>query len=188
MTTNPKTRKTPAAVAIDPIFAAIAEHKAREKEWFHLYRKLDNAEDKAKKTHGIRPWSLIAWRNYSAIGGPEIDQRREWFLKEPGADPKQIEKEYQDAKAREIAAERAGVEWDKRAGITLVREQYERGKLAEERAAMKMARTKPTTPAGAGALVAYILRDIKDHLPTNWSGAALKTVAFSLAQMNREAA
>jgi hypothetical protein len=47
-------------------------------------------------------------RNYSAIGGQEIDDRRKEFLNQPGADRKQVEKEFRDAKAREAAAEQAG--------------------------------------------------------------------------------
>jgi hypothetical protein len=164
MTTRPKTRKAPSR-AIDPVFAAIAEHKARAKEWGRLSSKLDNAQLQAAKTHGHRPWELIAWRNYPATGGRELDDRREEFLRQPGADRKQVEKEYRDAKAREVAAERAAVEWDHRVGIAPLREQYERANAAERRAAMRMARTKPMTPAGAAALVAYIRRDIMVDAP-----------------------
>jgi hypothetical protein len=184
MTTEPKTRKAAGKIAAtDPIFAAIAEHKAREREWMRLGCKLGDAEDEASTKYGDRPSSLIAWRNYSAMGGPRIDDRRELFLSQPGADRKQIEKEYRDAKEREAAAVRAGAEWDQRNGLTPLREQAEHAKSAENKAAMRLARTKPTTPAGAGALVAYTLRDIKDHLPTIWSKAALKTVSASLARM-----
>jgi len=52
----------------DPIFALIDAHKARTKEWLRIYDKLDEAEFEARKTHGRRPWELIAWRNHSAIG------------------------------------------------------------------------------------------------------------------------
>jgi hypothetical protein len=109
MTTKPKPRKEPSA-ASDPIFAAIGGHKARTKEWTRLLRKLDEAEVEAEKTHGQRPWPWIAWRNYEAIGESEIDNAHEEFVKQPGADRKQVGKEYRDAKARLAAAERAGVE------------------------------------------------------------------------------
>jgi hypothetical protein len=167
MTPKPKPYKAPApnGAAIDPAFAAIAEHKARAKEWGRLSSKLDNAQLQATKTHGHRPWELIAWRNYPATGSRELDDRREEFLRQPGADRKQVEKEYRDAKAREGAAERAGVEWEHRVGIAPLREQYERANVAERRAAMRMARTKPTTPAGAAALVDYIRRDIMVDAP-----------------------
>ena len=67
------------------------------------------------------------------------------------ANRQQIEKEYLDAKERLAAAECAGAEWDQRAGIASLREQVESADSAERRAAMRLARTKPTTPAGGGA-------------------------------------
>jgi hypothetical protein len=185
MVTKPKTRKAPAKrAAVDPIFTAIAEHKAISKElWGRLYWALDEAEDEAHKTHGMRP-SCIWWRNCD-VYFERLDSRREEFLREPGVDPKQIEQEYQDAKARLATAER---EWDQCTGVKPLREQYERAQLAEDRAKRHLARTKPTTPAGAGALVAYIQRDLEDVALEGWHSAALKTVAASLARMNREAA
>lgn len=51
MTTKPKTRKTPAP-AIDPVFAAIAEHKASIKESNRLERSYRIARGKAEKKHG----------------------------------------------------------------------------------------------------------------------------------------
>jgi hypothetical protein len=137
----------------DPIFAAIQKHRKLIKEGNRLQDAVEEAENKAKKKHGHRPSSLIAWRNYSAIGGREIDDRRKEFLRLPGIDPKKIEKEYRDAKARERAAERAGRAWDKRAGIASLRQQYERTIRAERAAGMSMAKTKPRTPAGVAALV-----------------------------------
>jgi hypothetical protein len=180
---KPETRKAPANGAeLDPIFALIDAHKARAKEWSRLYSKLDEAQCQAQETHGPRPWDLIAWRNYQAIGGRELDDRREEFLRQPGADRKQVEKEYRDAKAREAAAERAGVEWDHRVGISPLREQYERANAAERRAAMRMARTKPTTPAGAAAMIAYTRRDIMEG-KVDWQMVALKTAAAALARI-----
>jgi hypothetical protein len=99
-------------------------------------------------------------RSYSAIGGSEIDRAREKFLSQPGADREQIEKEYLDAKARLAAAERACVDWNYRAGVAPLREQYERANDAWREAVMRMARTKPVTPAGAAALIDYARRDI----------------------------
>ena len=188
MTTKPKTRKAPAKiVVIDPIFAAIDAYKARTKEMSCLYDKLEEAEFEAAKTYGRRLWPLIGWRNYSEIGGREIDDRRKEFLSQPGADPKQVEKEFRNAKAREAAAEQAGVEWDQRAGIAPLREQYERARLAEHRGGMRMARTKPTTMAGAAAMITYTRRDIMKG-EVDWQMVALKTVAVALAQMNVQAA
>jgi hypothetical protein len=94
--------------ALDPIFGAIEEYRKLFKACGKLYDALDQAETKAQKKYGDRPWSLVAWRNYSAIGGSEIEDRRKEFLRLPAIDPKKIEKEYLEAKARERAGERAG--------------------------------------------------------------------------------
>jgi hypothetical protein len=153
---KPKTRKA-TAKPVDPIFAAIAEHKAISQElWGRLYYALNEAEDEACKTHGRR--TSYIWRRNC------------------------------DVHFELASAERAGNEWDQRTGIAPLRAQYERGKLAEDRAKRHLARTNPTTPAGAGALVAYILRDLEDVELEGWHSAALKTAAASLARMNREAA
>jgi hypothetical protein len=192
MPTKPKTRKTPAVKQrksnivppADPIFGLIDAQKALQKKWHRLGSKLGNAQHQASETHGIRPSPLIAWRDYSAIGGSEIDDRREEFLSQPGADREQVEKEYQHAKERLAAAERAGVEWDHRAGLASLREQVESADSAERKAAMRLARTKPTTPAGAGALIAYVLQRERMYGGfEGWEIRALKTVAGVLAKM-----
>jgi hypothetical protein len=193
--TKPKTRKAPVASARkpaaigDPIFALIAEHKALTKKMYRLSNKLDEAQAEAPEIHGKRPFELIAWRSYSAIGGSEIDRAREEFLSQSGADREQIEKEYLDAKARLAAAKTACVDWDYRAGVVPLREQYERANDAWREAAMRMARTKPVTPAGAAALVDYARRDIDiGESVIGWPKVALKTVVRALTSMNAEAA
>jgi hypothetical protein len=50
MTTKPKTRK--ASAAIDPVFAAIAEHKALMRESRRLEKSCAIERDKAEKEHG----------------------------------------------------------------------------------------------------------------------------------------
>ena len=77
--------KTTKASQADPIFAAIEKHRKMFKAWNALYDALERAETKARKKYGRRPWSLVAWRNYSAIGGSEIEDRREEFLKLPAS-------------------------------------------------------------------------------------------------------
>jgi hypothetical protein len=51
MTTKPKTSKVPAP-AIDPVFAAISEHKALIKESTRLEKSYGMARDEAEKKHG----------------------------------------------------------------------------------------------------------------------------------------
>jgi hypothetical protein len=147
-----KTSRKPLQI-VDPIFDAIAEHKAREKEFYRLRNELEEATSQAEKEHGEPP------------------PYRGALLRQPGADSEQIEKEYRDANER-LA------EWEHRAGIAPLREQLEHNDRVEQRAAMRMARTKPTTPAGAAALVEYTRRDIISNGGlADWHMPALKTAA-----------
>jgi hypothetical protein len=166
----------------DPIFAAIQYHRKSFAAWIKDYETLDNAEGEAKAKHGTKPFELITWRGYY-IGGSEIDERREVLLGEPGVDRKQIEREYLDAKAKERAQIKAGIEWDNVTGIAPLREQSDRASDAAHTAAMTMARTKPRTPAGAGALVAYVLKDMEIG-DTEWQAIALATTVAALQSMS----
>ena len=179
-------RALPAAEAVetDPIYAAIEQHRKFVAESDRLYDELQKAENAAKKKHGRRPSSLIAWRSYSEIGASEIDDRREEFLRKPGADRKQVEREYRDAKDRARAAVRAGLEWDKRTGVAPLRQLYERTRRAETAVGRRMAKTKPTTLAGAAALVDYVRHDIEIGEGPEWHKIALATTAAALSSMS----
>ena len=176
--------KTTKASQADPIFAAIEKHRKLFKAWDALYDALERAETKAKKKYGRRPWSLVAWRNYSAIGGSEIEDRREEFLKLPGIDPKKIEKEYLAAKARERAGERAERAWDKRAGLAAQRLELDRVMSAARHAAIRMAQIRPHTPAGAAALLTYAKADMEGD-GIDWHEIALNTAINTLASWGK---
>ena len=98
--------------------------------------------------------------------------------------------EGRQAKEKFAAAKRAGVEWDQRAGLAVLREQEERANAVVHRAAMRMVRTKPTTLAGAAALLTYLVqRDRKyDGSFEDWEFRALKTAAAALTRIGAEAA
>ena len=81
------------------------------------------------------------------------------------------------------AEERAAQEWDKRAGFTAIRRDAEVAMSAEQRAAIQMARTKPRTPAGAGALLAYTRAKLNEVGEMFWHKTAFDTVAKALATM-----
>jgi hypothetical protein len=81
------------------------------------------------------------------------------------------------------ADERAAQEWDKRAGFTAIRRDVEVATSAEQRAAMQMARTKPRTPAGAGALLAYTKAKLFEVGEMFWHKTAFDTIAKALATM-----
>ena len=171
-------------VAADPISAAIEKHRKLSKMWNTLYDVLERAEMEAKKKYGRRPWSLVAWRNYSAIGGSEIEDRREEFLKMPGIDPKKIEKEYLAAKARERAGQRAERAWDKRAGLAAKRLELDRAMSAARRGAIRMAQIRPHTPAGAAALLACVKADMEAS-DVGWHEIALNTAINTLASWGK---
>jgi hypothetical protein len=167
----------------DPILAMIAVHKKLQAEWQEIFDQLDEAEFDAEKEHGRRPAGLIHWRNYT-IGASEIDLRREALLEAGEIDPATIEQEYLDAKARYQARIAAGTAWDERTGLAALRKNLDRGVAAERRYAIRLARTKPTTPAGAAALIHYILGDELITDEGYWHVPALKTVAAALNSMS----
>ncbi len=187
MTTKKISRRAVAAASAiesDPIYAAIKQHRKLVAESDRRYDELQKAEHAAEKKHGRRPSALIDWRGYSEIGASEIDDRREEFLRQPGADRKQVEREYRYAKYCARAAVRAGLEWDKRTGVAPLRQRYERTRRAETAAGRRMAKTKPTTPAGAAALVNYVRHDIEIGEGPGWHKIALATTAAALNRMS----
>jgi hypothetical protein len=193
MLTKSKTREAPAKpvparngakeVPPDPVFALIETHKTLIKKNCRLFEELHEAECRAAKTYGERPWPLIAWRDKEAISDSEIDVYRNLLLCPPDADRAQIEKKYVEAKTRAACAKAAEVEWYRHAGIGQLYEQYDRSGDAESEMDMRLARTKPTTPAGAAALLAHVLHEIgDDDPPTEWQMTSLKTIAAALAR------
>jgi hypothetical protein len=148
-------RQEPARTPKDPVFAAIAEHKRAAAACTRAYVRLDNAEAPARRKHGMRPFPLIAWRNYGAISGYKIEKARDEFLRLPGISRRAIWREYRDAKARERRQIRAVQKWENGAGLARLRREYEIANGAETLASRKLAKTKPTTLAGAAAILEY---------------------------------
>jgi hypothetical protein len=148
MATKPKTSKVPAP-AIDPVFAAISEHKALTKESNRLEKNCDTARDKAEKRYG------------------------EWI-----------------EHIRRCRSENRSDDWPGEATVSPFYDRWNRACRAESKAAMRMARTKPATLAGAAAMIAHIQRGVaaaSDNVE-DWTPTALKTVTSALTRMGREAA
>ena len=181
------TSTMPSSTETDPIYEAIADLRRKEKQSNKLYGALDLALADARERHGsMPPFPLIAWRRYSAIGGSEIDRARGEFLMIPGVDKKQIEDEYLDAKARELALKHAAKEWDQRAGIARQREENERGRQGLWRARMRLAKTMPLTVAGAATFLAYVRADMAIG-EEEWHGVAIGTIVRSLKALGTQA-
>jgi hypothetical protein len=178
---------TPAAgIGADPIFAVIATHKTLRADWQRLYDQLDEAEWTAAKEHGNRPIELILWRDHH-IGASEIDTRRESLLEAGEIDPATIELEYLDANARYQARVAAGLEWDKNTGLETLSKNVDQAFTAAHRCSKHLARTIPTTPAGAAALIQYILDTDLEPDENFWHMAALRSVVAALNAMGAEA-
>jgi hypothetical protein len=167
----------------DPIFAMIDTHKKLMADELELCDRLDMAESSAAKEHGRRPLELIHWRGYD-IGESEIDTRRTRLLENGEIDPATIEQEYLDAKARYQAQIAAGLAWDTRAGLTTLREDTGRRIAVEGRYAKRLARTMPTTPAGAAALIQYVLDDGLCSDERYWHTTALRNAVAALNAMH----
>jgi hypothetical protein len=123
----------------------------------------------------------IHWRDYT-IDASEIDTRRENLLEAGEVDPATVEQEYLEAKARYKAQIAAGLAWDKRAGLATLRKEVDRRVAAEKQYAKRLARTIPTTPAGAAALIRYVLDDDLEADESYWHMTALRS---AIAALNR---
>jgi hypothetical protein len=64
----------------------------------------------------------------------------------------------------------------------VLRPEADRAAEAENTAMLRLARTKPRTPAGAGAALLFIAEDM-DYLPADWHTDALRTIAEALRGM-----
>ena len=170
----------------DPIFALIAAHKALDKEWSRALDVRDEAIFAAHETHGKRPSPSVSWRGYGEVGEDGLGRLRNQFLNEAGANPEQIEKEYQDAKATLAANIRAEREWYQRTGVEPLREQCERAESDEWEAGLEMAMTEPTTLAGAAAMIDYAWPEVVNGATDEdaWPLVAIKTVSAALTRMN----
>lgn len=122
---------------------------------------------------------MIAWRDFSHIGGSEIDAARAQFLERKVAPRKAIEWEYLDAKARERAGERALIAWYKRAGLLEKLRERDRANVVDNRLHKRLARTRPTTPAGAAAFLSYVRSTGMDGI--EWHEIAIDTIIRTLA-------
>jgi hypothetical protein len=128
------------------------------------------------------PIALILWRDHH-IGDSEIDTRREQLLEAGEIDPGTIEREYLDAKARYEAKIAAGAAWDKRTGLETLSKNVDQALTVAHRCSQRLARTIPSTPAGAAALIQYILDDDFDADENYWHMTALRSAVAALNSM-----
>jgi hypothetical protein len=175
-------RKPAATIGTDPIFALITTHKNLEAAWQRLHDQLDHAEIDAAREYGRRPIGLIDWRGYT-IAASEIDTQRKQLLFAGEIDAATVEREYVRAKARYKAEIAAGLAWDKRAGLQSLSKSLDQALAVARRCAKRLATTKPTTPAGAAALIQHILDNGLAADEDHWHMTALRSALAALNSM-----
>jgi len=90
------------------------------------------------------------------IGGDEIERARVEFLRDRVAKPSLIEREYADAKKRYRAIERAQAAWDRKAGLSEKRKQFEKNKPELRTADRALGKVKLSGMADALALLDFL--------------------------------
>jgi hypothetical protein len=134
---------------------AIEQHRQASALHDRLYDELEQEKDAVLEEHGRRPIPLIAWRNYSHIGGSELEGARLEFIRN-GEDPKVIEQEYRDAKKRYRAKIKAGKDWDKRAGLDSLTKTFEETGAEMGAAEKALGTVRLLSVADAVALIGHI--------------------------------
>jgi hypothetical protein len=171
------------AAGVTPVAAAIERYRSADALFYDLSQKLEDAKDAVLDKHGHRPIPLVAWRNYSHIGGSEIEDRRREFLLR-GEDPKIIENEYRAVKQRERDIEKAGTAWDRRAGLTRLTKHLDLARVERHAAQESLASLKLLTVADAAAIVDLVCRNLEEFSePTDWEKAALENARRALNKL-----
>ncbi len=101
----------------------IRYHKGLREQLLSLWEAEESAVAAAEQTHGDQPFSLISWRNYSAIGGSEIERVRDEFIM-LGIPPDVVEREYLDAKRRYQKQKSKRRQWAKKAGVHEINQKW----------------------------------------------------------------
>jgi hypothetical protein len=163
--------------------ALIERCRKGDRRWDVLYNKIDSAEKVARDEFGRRPFELIEWRNYSAIGCSEIERARDEFIRD-GIDEKVVQAEYRSAKRRYREAARAGDDWDRKVGLTDLRKEYDDNRC-ETRAAWKALGKVPVTSMSDALAIIDLLRERMrkfSELSDDWEVAAFMNASRFLAR------
>jgi hypothetical protein len=169
------------------VFALVELHQHLAREASRLGHVLEAAELAVPKR---RPEYYSEWRGYDVFDGILEFRRKRYlnpeYLEEAGATADEVEQEYREIEAEIEATKQAGADWDERHGIVPLRQQYEAARDARDQAENQLMRAKPTTPAGAAALIAYAYEDIEEDDPGGWALTAISSVGAALAKMGAQ--
>lgn len=183
------TRDTPnshrAATSADTTTARINRIRALQKQSLALWDAKDHAENLAKSTHGKRPFPLIAWRHYSAIGDGEIDRARDEFLMR-GVDPNIVEREYRDAKRRYKERRAEASRWDKTTGVDTLSKQAASNLKEQRKLLASFVSDPPRSAAAASSLILFVLKCCDGYEIDECERKVLKATALALSALSLE--
>jgi hypothetical protein len=80
---------------------------------------------------------------------------------------------------------RKAAAWDRRVGVAELRKQMKRGLDMDWNLGFKLGRTKPTTPAGVGAMLEYIEQQSRDTDLSGWYLEGVLTAVKVLKAMEK---
>jgi hypothetical protein len=167
-----------------PLDDALDRHQKAGRLFDRIWNQLDAAKYAAAEKHGHRPIALIAWRNYSHIGGGEIERVRKEFL-ERGMDASIVEQEYLDAKRRYKAIVKAGKDWDRRAGLASKSKAVCEARAELHAANKALGSVELRSVADASALLDFVYANLKRFHGTaaRWEMAALRNATSYLNRL-----
>jgi hypothetical protein len=169
----------------DTTFDRIRQHKVLREQLLSLWEAEDLAVAAAEQTHGDRPFSLISWRNYSAIGGSEIERVRDEFIM-LGIPPDLVEREYLDAKRRYQKQKAKRREWAKKAGVHEINQKWKAVLEEQNNVMQSLIDQPPVTPKAASALIFYILEFYDGCEFDELACSCLEAIARSLSTIDGE--
>jgi hypothetical protein len=174
---------TPIDTTPSEALALVELSRKGDRRWDVLYNKIERAENAARGKFGNRPYALIEWRNYSAIGCSEIERARDEFIRD-GVDEKVVQAEYRSAKKRYHEAVRAGDDWDRKAGLTDLRKEYDDNRRETLGAWKALGKVPVTSTRDAVAIIGFLrerMRKFKE-LSDDWEVAAFMNASRFLAR------
>lgn len=178
-------KATPASSspAQDTTLDRIHRHRVLGKQILALSDAEDQTASAAEEIHGKRPSALIAWRDYSHIGGYEIERVRREFL-ERGIPADVVEQEYLDAKRRYRKRTAECRRWDKAAGVYQIDRQIKT--IINERwnIFQSFIDEPPSTGKEASALILYVLESYEGSEFDEHACNCLRGIAQALSSVD----
>lgn len=142
---------------------------------------MDRARFAAKDKTGYIPYANIAWRNYSAIAGDELERARDEFIQR-GISPSIVASEHKNAKRRLRDAERREKQWLTENGVIPFEQRADACLSRLKDVESRLGKAKPTSPAAIAALLKLGLVDAFDS-EWDWQREAVASAIGALEEL-----